>query len=140
MLTGAVVNFPPSGGSVVLAKIPGPSECGTVYQSITYERSGTVVTHDCAPTARMSVLKRIIGHSGGHARFRGLDSSVSCTASGSSAGGGDGVCREASNFNCTFFPGCVLSNWLAVEGAGVGHGRVPTHRAVPEKACQVAVP
>ena len=24
----------------------------------------------------------------------------------------------ASNFNCTFFPGCLLSEWLAVEGAG----------------------
>ena len=33
----------------MLAKILGPSECGAHYRSITYECSGIVVTHDCAP-------------------------------------------------------------------------------------------
>ena len=46
---GAVVNFQSSGGSIVPAKILGPSEGGANYRTITYERSGSVVTHDCAP-------------------------------------------------------------------------------------------
>ena len=52
---GADVNFQRSGDSVVLAKILGPSERGADYRSITYEDSGTVVAHDCAPIARMSL-------------------------------------------------------------------------------------
>ena len=44
----AVVHFQHSGGSIVPAKILGPSERGADYRTITYERSGTVVTHDCA--------------------------------------------------------------------------------------------
>ena len=39
---GAVVNFQRSRGSIVLAKILGPSERGAGYLSITYVRSGTV--------------------------------------------------------------------------------------------------
>ena len=35
--------------STVPAKILGPSERGADYRSITHERSGSVVTHDCAP-------------------------------------------------------------------------------------------
>ena len=34
--------------------------------------------------------------------------------------------RTASHFNCTFFLSCILSNQLAVEGAGLGHGVVGT--------------
>ena len=45
---GTVVNFKRSEGTVVLAKILGPSECGAEYWSITYEWPGSVVTHDCA--------------------------------------------------------------------------------------------
>ena len=56
---GAVVNFKHSGGSIVPAKILGPSEGGVDYRTITYERSGTVVAHDCAPTARMSVFRML---------------------------------------------------------------------------------
>ena len=41
----------------MLAKILDPSKRGADYQSITYERSGTVVTHDCIPTARMSLFR-----------------------------------------------------------------------------------
>ena len=52
-----VVNFQRSGGSGVLAKILGPSERGADNQSITYEHSGTLVMHDCAPMARMSLLR-----------------------------------------------------------------------------------
>ena len=52
-----VVDFQRSDGSIVFAKILGPSERGADYRSITYERSGTVVTHDCAPVARMSFLR-----------------------------------------------------------------------------------
>jgi hypothetical protein len=37
-------------------KILGPSERGADYRSITYECSGTVVTHDCAPIARISLI------------------------------------------------------------------------------------
>ena len=44
-----------------------------------------------------------------HARLGGLDSPVSCTT-GSSAGGGDGGRTKESNFNCTFFLGCLLSD------------------------------
>jgi hypothetical protein len=39
--TGTVVNFQRSRGSVVLAKILGPSECGADYQSFTYECGDT---------------------------------------------------------------------------------------------------
>ena len=52
---GTVVNLKCSGSTVVLAKILGPSERGAEYRSITYEWSGCVVTHDCAPIARMSL-------------------------------------------------------------------------------------
>ena len=48
---GSVVNFQRAWGSVVLAKILGSSQRGVDYRSITYERSGAVVTHDCAPIA-----------------------------------------------------------------------------------------
>ena len=48
--------FQRSGGSIVPAKILGPSEHGAAYWTITYECSGTVVTHDCAPIAQMSVV------------------------------------------------------------------------------------
>ena len=37
-------------GSIVLAKILDPSKRGADCQTITYERRGAVVTHDCAPT------------------------------------------------------------------------------------------
>ena len=37
---GAIVSFQGSGGTVVLAKILGPSERGADYRSITYEHSG----------------------------------------------------------------------------------------------------
>jgi hypothetical protein len=46
---GAYVDFQCSDSSIVSPKILGLSERGADYQSITYERSGTVVTHDCAP-------------------------------------------------------------------------------------------
>eukprot|EP00670_Eutreptiella_braarudii_P012189 CAMPEP_0174318618 /NCGR_PEP_ID=MMETSP0810-20121108/8329_1 /TAXON_ID=73025 ORGANISM="Eutreptiella gymnastica-like, Strain CCMP1594" /NCGR_SAMPLE_ID=MMETSP0810 /ASSEMBLY_ACC=CAM_ASM_000659 /LENGTH=81 /DNA_ID=CAMNT_0015428909 /DNA_START=1610 /DNA_END=1855 /DNA_ORIENTATION=+ len=52
---GTVVNFKRSEGTVVVAKILGPSERGAEYRSITYERSGSVVMHDCAPIARRSL-------------------------------------------------------------------------------------
>ena len=52
---GMVVNLKRSEGTAVLAKIVGPSEHGAEYRSITYERSGCVVTHGCAPMARMSL-------------------------------------------------------------------------------------
>ena len=51
---GTVVNFKRSEGTVVLAKILDPSEHGAEYRSITYERSGSMVTHNCAPIAQMS--------------------------------------------------------------------------------------
>ena len=51
---GMVVNFKCSEGTVALAKILCPSERGAEYRSITYEWSGSMVTHDCAPIARMS--------------------------------------------------------------------------------------
>mmetsp|Transcript_9085 Transcript_9085/g.15040 ORF Transcript_9085/g.15040 Transcript_9085/m.15040 type:complete len:95 (-) Transcript_9085:44-328(-) len=54
---GTVANFQRSGARIVLAKIRGTSERGADYWSITYERSGTVVTHDCALVARMSPAK-----------------------------------------------------------------------------------
>ena len=38
---GTVVSFKRSEGTVVLAKILGPSERGAEYRSITYERSGS---------------------------------------------------------------------------------------------------
>ena len=38
----------------MLAKILDPSKCGADYRSITYERSGTVVMHECAPIAQRS--------------------------------------------------------------------------------------
>jgi hypothetical protein len=41
-LAGAVVNFKRSGGSVVPAKILGPSERSVDYRTITYECFGTV--------------------------------------------------------------------------------------------------
>ena len=53
--SGAVVNFQRSNGSIVfrqqccVCQDSGPLEGGADDQSITYERSGTVVTHDCAP-------------------------------------------------------------------------------------------
>ena len=50
---GAVVNFKRSGGSFVPAKILGRSKRGVDDRTITYERSGTVVMHDCAPIAQM---------------------------------------------------------------------------------------
>ena len=50
-----VVNFKRSEGTVVLAKILGPSERGIEYRSITYARSASMVTHDYAPMARMSL-------------------------------------------------------------------------------------
>ena len=43
--------------AVLSAKILGPWERGADYQSITYERSGTVVMHDCDPVAWMSFLR-----------------------------------------------------------------------------------
>jgi hypothetical protein len=46
---GAVVNSQRSGGRMMPAKVLGPSEGGADSRTITYERSGTVVTHDCAP-------------------------------------------------------------------------------------------
>ena len=49
---GAVVNFQRLDGSIVCAKILGPSERGADYQPITHECTGTIVTHDCAPVAR----------------------------------------------------------------------------------------
>ena len=39
----------------MLAKILGPSEHGAEYRSITYEWYGSMVTHDCAPIAQMSL-------------------------------------------------------------------------------------
>ena len=54
---GAVVNFQRSGGSIVPGKILGLSERSADYRTITYECSGTVVTHDCAPIAQMSVVR-----------------------------------------------------------------------------------
>ena len=39
-----------------VAKIWGPSERAADYRSITYERSDTVVMHDCAPVVRMFFL------------------------------------------------------------------------------------
>ena len=53
----AVVNFQRLDGSLVSAKIVGPSKCSTDNWSITYECSGTVVTHECAPIAQMSFLR-----------------------------------------------------------------------------------
>ena len=53
---GAVVNFQRSDGNIVPAKILAPSERGADCRSIAHEHSGTVVTHDCAPVARMSFL------------------------------------------------------------------------------------
>ena len=50
----AIVNFQRSDGSIVSAKILGPLERGADFWSITYERSSTVVTHDCALVAQMS--------------------------------------------------------------------------------------
>ena len=52
---GAVVNFQCSDGTIVSAKILGPSKRAN-YRSITYERSSTVVTHVCAPVAPMCFL------------------------------------------------------------------------------------
>jgi hypothetical protein len=52
---GMVVNFKRSEGTIVLAKILGPSERGAEDRSITYERSGSMVMHDCAPIAHMSL-------------------------------------------------------------------------------------
>ena len=52
---GAVVNFKRFGGTTASANILVPSERGVDYRTITYERSGTVATHDCAPIARMSM-------------------------------------------------------------------------------------
>ena len=43
-------------GGAVLAKILGSSERGVDYWSITYECSGTAVTHDCAPRELISPL------------------------------------------------------------------------------------
>jgi len=46
-----------SDSTMVSARIQGPSEHGTDYWTIVYERSGVVVPHDCAPVARMSLLR-----------------------------------------------------------------------------------
>ena len=51
---------------------------------------------------------------------------LSCTTFGSLAGGGDRGPKKASNSNCTFFPGCLVSHRLAVEGTGVGGRGVRT--------------
>ena len=48
---GVVLNLQCFGGGIVPAKILGPSECGADY------RSSTMVMHDCAPIARMSVVR-----------------------------------------------------------------------------------
>ena len=53
---------------------------------------------------------------GGGAR---LDSPVSCIASVSSVGGGDEGRKKVSNFNCNYFPVCLLSARLAAVGAEV---------------------
>ena len=47
--------FQRSGGSIVPAAILRPSECGADCWTLIYERSGTMVPHDCAPVARMSI-------------------------------------------------------------------------------------
>ena len=48
--------FSQSDGTFVLAQIQGPSEHGADNQTTTYERSGDLVTHDCAPVVCMSLL------------------------------------------------------------------------------------
>ena len=53
-IPGTAVNFKRSEGTLVLAKILGPSERGAEYWSITYERSGSMVMHNCPPIAQMS--------------------------------------------------------------------------------------
>ena len=53
----AVVNFQRSDGSIVSAKILSPSKRCADHRFITYERSSTVVTHDCVLVARMSFLR-----------------------------------------------------------------------------------
>ena len=54
---GAVVNFSPSDGTVVVAQIQGALEPGTDYQTILYEQSSSVVTHDCAVVAHVLLLR-----------------------------------------------------------------------------------
>ena len=65
---GTVVNFKRSEGTVLLAKILGPSERGAEYRSITYERSGSMVTHstDVSPltptTCHTSLNCQLVGN------------------------------------------------------------------------------
>ena len=78
---GTVGNVQHSEGSVEFAKFPGPLERGADYGwSITYERSGIVMTHKCAPVARMSVL-----------RVRKLPRHTSVSFPWGEAGGGGGA-------------------------------------------------
>ena len=53
---GTVVNFKCSEDTAVLAKILGPSERGAEYRSITYERSGSMVTHESQVLSRKKVV------------------------------------------------------------------------------------
>ena len=46
-----IANVSCSEGTVVLTQVQGLSECCANFRTITYERSGGVVTHDCAPVA-----------------------------------------------------------------------------------------
>ena len=59
-------------------------------------------------------------------------------------GGGDDRRKKASNFNCSFLPVCLLSAWLAVVEAEVGHGGVRTRRkdirATRAQPCITTVP
>ena len=55
---GTVVNFQHSEGSAVLAEFLGPSERGADYRSITFQCSGTVVTHTCAPIRSGACAKK----------------------------------------------------------------------------------
>ena len=59
-------------------------------------------------------------------------------------GGGDEGRRKASNFSCTFFLGCLVFDWLVLEGAGVGLGGVGTRRtdilAMGAQPCVTPVP
>ena len=111
----AVVSFQCFGGTVVPANILGPSERGADYRSVTYERCGTVVTHDCAPIAGLilwficpgvcmscfvSRVRCIVNHHSGY-----VPSGVrklSCAGGHYTRGGG----QTSRMFMCaiTFFP------------------------------------
>ena len=51
------------------AKVLGPSEHGADYQTITYERAGTVVMHDFGPIAWMSIIRVPTGCNTVHRTF-----------------------------------------------------------------------